>query len=520
MPFAKCLSHPTNSLPVTLTAVSVKGCGVKLYERVNDTIVRNQFPQCEPGAVRLAVVGESPAESEVSWRVCASGHGYAGRHWENRQLVTRDRCNFCGSQRWEERPTPFVGESGKLLDTLLKDAGLPRERCFVGNASQRPLSEGEKDLDHCKGGLARLWRDLEAFKPTLVLCLGGLSLSAFHPQGAAAKPSNWRGSLFDGELQGSPYRCVAAMHPAAILREPSQTCLLRFDVARAVQEATAPSPPLVRTITAPNELEAVGLRLAAIRGRKAPVGYDLEGDHKCITVCSFATSPTEALSIPLRNRAWAKLWSDADEARIMRAVGDVLEDPAVPKVCHNASFETFVHRWLYSHRLRSPEDSMIAWNCAYPELDKNLSVVASILTRQPYWGEAGYVSRDNPMGWTDDADRDTYNAIDSCVCLEAWQRLMAEFTPEQLSYYKTQRDLLEPCGAMSFEGLAYDAKARDELVARLEREVYEAQGKLDALAGIQRPAFREVVEAVAFKKAWDKCADWNDVLLHSKPSYR
>ncbi len=263
----------------------------------DDVVVRNQFPAVPnmpsgfPGAARLAIVGESPGIEEVHWATCASGHGFSTMHWQNKQLVTRDRCAWCGSTSFTPSPRPFVGESGRLLDTLLKDAGLPRERVFVGNCSQYPLHDGEKDLDHCKGGLGRLWRDLEAFKPTLVLCLGGLSLSAFHPQGAAAKPSSWRGSLFDSELQGSPYRCMAAMHPAAILREPSQTCLLRFDVARAVQEATAPSPPLVRTITAPKDVPQVLARLVMIRQAAQPVGFDLEGDHKCVTVASFAMSP-------------------------------------------------------------------------------------------------------------------------------------------------------------------------------------------------------------------------------------
>ncbi len=478
----------------------------------DDTVVRNQFPSIDPGSVRLGIVGESPAESEVSWCTCASGHGFARRHWQNRQLVTRDRCDRCGSTSFESTPKPFVGESGRLLDAILSESGLLRERVFVGNCCRTPLSEGEKDLEHCRGGLAMLAVELEDYKPTLVLCLGGLSLAAFGPPRFEPSPIKWRGSRFIGTLEGVEYECMAALHPASILREPSQLALLRFDIARAVKEAASPSPPLVRTVLAPRNADEVCSLMRSLGLARKSLGYDLEGDHKCVTVCSFATSPTYAISIPLRAMDYSRLWSTADEERIMRAVGDVLEDAAVPKVCHNAAFETFVHRWLYGHQLHSPEDSMIAFNVMWPELDKNLSVAASILTMQPYWGETS--------DWRNQADRDQYNAIDSCACLECWQRLMAEFTPQQRAYYTTQRDLLEPCGEMSFEGMSYDAASRDALVASLQADIYAAQGRLDALAGIPRATFNDVRDVVAMKIRWKRCTTWDDLLLHARPTMK
>ncbi len=478
----------------------------------DETKVPNQPPQVDPGAVRLAICAESPGIEECSWQVCASGHGFGREHWSNRQIVTRDRCPLCGTQSFEPRPTPMVGESGRLLDAILSDSGLPRERVWVGNCSRTPLSEGEKDLERCRGGLAMLALELEEYKPTLVLCLGGLSLATFGPPRFEPSPTKWRGSRFRGTLEDVEYECQSAMHPAAILREPSQLALHRFDIARAVAEAAHPSPPIARTIGQPTYVDSALGVLESIRKRQQPVGYDLEGDHKCVTVFSFATSPTDAISIPLRAMDYSRLWSTADEDRIMRAVGDVLGDAAVPKVCHNAAFETFVHRWLYGHRLCSPEDSMIAFNVMWPELDKNLSVAASILTMQSYWGET--------TDWRNQADRDTYNAIDSCVCLEAWQRLMAEFTPAQRAYYETQRDLLEPCGEMSFAGMPYDVASRDALVVKLQQDVYAAQGALDTLAGIPRPTFEQVRDAVAMKIRHKRCTDWSDLLLHAKPSMK
>jgi len=202
---------------------------------MNDVLVPNQPPAVDPGAVRLAVCAESPAVEEVSWCICHNGHGFALDHWSNKQLARRDRCVWCGSQRFEPRPTPMVGESGRLLNDLLKAAGLPRERVLVANVSRRPLAEHEKTLDHVRPLLNRLAIDLEDFRPNCVLVLGNLALAAFLGDGHSV--TAWRGSVLWGHLEGQRYKIACALHPAAVLREPSQLALLRWDVQRAVKEA-------------------------------------------------------------------------------------------------------------------------------------------------------------------------------------------------------------------------------------------------------------------------------------------
>jgi uracil-DNA glycosylase family 4 len=469
-------------------------------------IVPNQFPRVDPGAVRLAVVGEAPALEECSWCVCAQGHGFSREHWVNRLVVQRAACPKCGSGSFMPQPTPFVGESGRLLDHLLEQAGLERARCFVGNCSQHPLRDDEKDMSHCHGGLRELEHDLSVFKPSCVLLLGGLALNAFLSGGG--KITDWRGSIFTGH---GGLKCVAAMHPAAILRAPAQLALLRFDVNRAVKEAQVSGmDPIRRCIETPTNKNTLCARLWEIREMGAPVGYDIEGTVKTgVTVCALATAPDRALSIPFKRMNWSSVWSKDDEADIMDCLGGLLEDQSVPKIMHNAFYEMFVHRWLHGIKIAGAQDAMLGWHVLYPELLKDLSVVASVLTRQPYWGAPG--------AWATDIDRDTYNAIDACVTLEAWHNL--RFSTEQKGYYEHSRDLLEPCLEMGFEGMRYDAVARDTLIASIQREVFALQGELDELAGIKPPSFGEVVETVAFARHRDKCQTWADIVQHAKPSY-
>jgi uracil-DNA glycosylase family 4 len=491
-----------------------------------DAVVPNAMPTTDPGSVRLACVGEAPAVEECSWRHCISqGHGYAGEHWQNRERVTRDRCPLCGSQQWAERPTPFVGESGRLLNDLLRDVGLPRERCWVGNVSRHPLREGEKTLEHCKGGLSRLAYDLSQFRPNCVLVLGNLALAAFIGEGHSV--TAWRGSIVQGGVGDFGCKVVVGVHPAAILREPSQLALLRHDVARAVAEAAHPGLDVPQhVVDAPSDPDEVIAKLRAMQAVQQPVGHDIEGGCDVgVTVCSFADSPTHALSIPFKRMNWTDVWSKSAAEAILSAIQAIHADPGVPKVMHSGMYELFAWRWLHGFQVRNVHDSMLAFHVLLPEIDKALDVVASLYTRQPYWGTT--------KDWTCDADRDLYNCIDSCVCLEAFQAILYEMTPRddmkpherelaiaRLAYYRHQVALLEPCLEMSYVGLRYDSDKRDAMVAALEREVWTLGGELDSLAGIPLPSFADVREAVAMKVKWAKCSDWPDLLTFAKPSMK
>lgn len=480
-----------------------------------DAVVPNAMPTADPGSVRLAITGESPAVEECSWRYCIpQGHGYAGEHWEHRQLVTRDRCPLCGSQQWVEKPTPFVGESGRLLDSLLKDAGLPRERVFCGNVSRHPLSEGEKTLDQNRGGLARLAYDLEQFRPNVVLCLGNLALAAF--TGEEGRPvTKWRGSVMLGTLADQTYRIVVACHPAAILREPSQLCLLREDVKRAVDEAGRTELVLpARTYHVHLGHSELLARLDAIVRREAPVSADIEGTVDTgVLVIGFATSANEAFTVPFKRSNFVPSWNPEQTASLWTAVRAVLESPRVPKIFFNWVYDASVLRWLHGIQVAGPKaDPMLKWAVLYPELEKALAVVASVLTKGAYWKEG----RDAET----DEERDLYCCEDCVRTFEVDGAMDAIMDDAQRRFYDHQLALLDPVLEMMHCGMNYDAAKRDAMVAALEREVHGLQGELDSLAGISLPTFGDIRDAVCMKVKAKHVVDWPDVLAHSKPSFK
>ncbi len=146
--------------------------------------VPNRFPSRE-SACRVALVGESPGETELSTGL------------------------------------PFSGTAGWALNTALSWAGLSREECFIGNVCQwRPsATSNEFDLldwagEEVQSGITQLLLDLASFRPNVVVCLGNVPLHLFRhgnvapPRGGAkegkvaaikwpSKVSAWRGSLFN-----------------------------------------------------------------------------------------------------------------------------------------------------------------------------------------------------------------------------------------------------------------------------------------------------------------------------------
>lgn len=479
---------------------------------VDTYAVPNRQPSVDPGAVRLAVIGESPGISEASWWRCPAGHHYARWAWEGGVRVHRTQCGMCCRPGGEPDPSPFVGPSGMLLNEVLAGAGTSRAQVFVGNVAQYELGS-ELDSGLVADGMARLRADLAAFRPNVLLLLGGIALTAWHPNPDPRTTliSNWRGSIF-AAADGT--KCVAAFHPAAVLRQPDWLPYLRFDVRRAVVEAASPVLDLPqRVLDLLPEPETVAW-LNAARGRRAHLAHDIEGwPQTGVSLMSFADSATHALSVPLRRLDGSAWWSPAAEGRILHAVKGLLEDADVPKICHNAAYEAFTWRWAHDVRMRGvAEDTMMLWHETYPEAQKALDVAASIATREPYWKHLYDVK--------DDAVHARYNGIDSMVTFELWERLTAQLSEAQLAHYRFNVGLLEPTVEQMVLGLRYDGAARERLVASIQADVYGEQGRLDTLAGIAPPTLAEVAAKVCFKRKLASVTTWDDVVACAKPTWR
>lgn len=114
----------------------------------------------------------------------------------------------------DEAGVPFVGAGGRLLDSLLAEAGLPREKVAVANVVKcRP--PGNRTPTRTEATRCRSWlnRQLALLDPAVVCTLGG----------TAASWALGRHSVRIGEMRGTVHErggrsLVVTYHPAAALR--------------------------------------------------------------------------------------------------------------------------------------------------------------------------------------------------------------------------------------------------------------------------------------------------------------
>jgi len=424
------------------------------------TTVPNRFPTI-PSHLRIALIGEAPGAEEV------------------------------------RKDEPFVGASGRFLSALLSRAGIQREACFLGNVCQHQpegneIAAFEWDGDEIQSGLIALMTDLHNFKPNIVVCLGGTPLHYFKnnnipPRKTKQKgrfvfkwpcpPTIWRGSLFQSVLG---YKTLATIHPAYCLpnRCPEDAPLLQFDLRKAVREGASASLNLPkRRFDLEADANAICWKIDALEKLdKQPIAIDIEGYIGAMSCVSIATSKDFGFIIPFFNKDYSSPFNPRDEARIWRSFARLMENPDVPKILQNSLYDRFVLHYSYGIRVRGVvDDTMLKWWELYAELEKALSVQASICTDEPYYkGER--TSQDDKTFFE-------YCCKDSAVTYEINSVLQARVHGTSLTHYRLNVALLNPLLYMELRGIFYNAPAASVRRADVRTQMFEHQARLNGLTG-------------------------------------
>jgi DNA polymerase len=145
------------------------------------------------------------------------------------------RLMLVGEQPGDEedrRGQPFVGPTGRLLDELLKEAGIDRTETYVTNAvkhfkfvlsGKRRLHESPRlsEINACRPWLLA---EVDAVQPGLIVCLGASAAKSLLGAKFALMQDH-------GKLVASPWapRVMATLHPSALLRatDPDRAASMR-----------------------------------------------------------------------------------------------------------------------------------------------------------------------------------------------------------------------------------------------------------------------------------------------------
>lgn len=405
------------------------------------TYVPNKFPTVSNSQYRIAICGEAPGQDEVS------------------------------------RGEPFVGASGRLLRGVLSQMGIQPDACFFGNVCQvrPPLNDIEQfqwQGEEIQHGLAQLTKDLAEFKPWLVLLLGKTALYAASRR---VDIGNQRGSLFLCDLMDSPmsgYKCLSTYHPAACLRMYDWVPIFKFDLKRAAEEGRThfldlPKRDIRILKTFPDVRQWLDDCAPHV------CGTDIEGYVYDLQCLGISPDPYHGGVIPFRGPNGDSFFQNEDEEiEVWQYLARYLTNPHAYKVWQNGLYDRFIFQYTYKIPVRGNlHDTMLEWHEWNPELPKGLDMQASILTREPF-----YKHERKSDSWD---TKLIYCGKDSCITIEAHNKLTPRLNETSRTHYLFNRDLLNPLLYMELRGMAYktaDAVARRKAVLK---EMYEAQYLLD-----------------------------------------
>ncbi len=142
----------------------------------------------------------------------------------------------------DEQGLPFVGRSGKLLNTLLAEIGLAREDVFVANTLKcRPPGNRDPqpvEIDNCQDYLRR---QVALIEPTVICTLGNFATKLL--RGDPTGITKLHGQAQELTIGTRTVRLYPLFHPAAALYTPSNVEVLRADFARIPELLAAGAPP-------------------------------------------------------------------------------------------------------------------------------------------------------------------------------------------------------------------------------------------------------------------------------------
>lgn len=110
---------------------------------------------------------------------------------------------------------PFIGAAGKLLDTLLAEAGMDRQDVYITNiVKYRPPNNRDPLPEEKSAFLPYLIEQIKIIQPKVIITLGRHSMEYFLPD---AKIGSVHGQPHEVAVDGKPQMLIPLFHPAAAL---------------------------------------------------------------------------------------------------------------------------------------------------------------------------------------------------------------------------------------------------------------------------------------------------------------
>ena len=280
--------------------------------------------------------------------------------------------------REDEEHRAFVGAAGKLLDEILREAGINRSECYITNAAKcRPPDNRTPTRTEVKTCSEEyLVREWQKVSPNFVLLLGNSALQAVLGKSGITKH---RGT----PIQMGKATVLPTFHPAAALRNPSYGGPLRADVqrfARMVRGEAAKAPPtrvrIIRNVAQFKWLRRQLMQADLISFDIETTGLDEQEEGSRIVSIGFSWEEGQAAVLPLWHSQ--SKWTRRAYDTLLRALKPTLERKDAKYIAHNGKFDC---RWLahFGIYVNLTFDTMLAAHMLEENRAKGLKPLSQIL---------------------------------------------------------------------------------------------------------------------------------------------
>lgn len=247
----------------------------------------------------------------------------------------------------ERQGIPFVGRSGQLMRSVLKEIGFKEDRIFITNiCACRPVlgkedrAPTDEEISCC---LPRLVAQLDYMAPKLVIAVGGTAFKVL--TGSSGNITNARGKLRSGR-----YPIFPILHPAYVLRNQRVLELFASDLETAYNLVykNKAEDRSTRLIYVDNEEKLNRFELEFLHkasANRVVVSFDFETNSRkpwvkdlVVGLVGFCKDPDEKWVLPVDHPESPF----RGNSRVMELIKRFCLDSNIGKVCHNMKYESGV----------------------------------------------------------------------------------------------------------------------------------------------------------------------------------
>lgn len=293
----------------------------------------------------------------------------------------------------------YLGGTSYTYEMMLSNVGLKRDQvwttAFIGNWGEKlrefyydkPCTKLKYEYTHYIELLAIELQKLPNLKVIMPVGNGALQVIA-----GVNGLSNWRGSVISASKEFCPkysskWKVIPTYSPRNVNTEYPLRIYVNVDLKKALKHKNIIGiVKPIRTIIVDPAFTQARTYLENIFNNKLKVSTDIETRGRDITCISFAINPWNGISIPFYHTNGEKYWKNIEESNyIENLVKKIINSPDIPKILQNAMYDF----WVMGNSSYEPKglyfDTMFASHCMFSELEKNLGLLTSVYTDEPYY---------------------------------------------------------------------------------------------------------------------------------------